>query len=145
MAALADGDAGEQAPQAVPVTQLKLSISQPAEDGAEHRLHHVFGIEFTPQPAIELLPGQADQAAAEAVKDRGSRAVIAAAQLRQQLVERGGRRHSGPSLSRGIRSSQRPHCRGSCDCLQVLSQKKNYASRTKGQGVFWHDCQRFRC
>jgi hypothetical protein len=61
MAALAQGDAGEQAPQPVPAIQFERPAGVAPEEALEHRLHHVLGVHLAAHDGVQPAAGQGDQ------------------------------------------------------------------------------------
>src|SRR5262245_17091588 len=86
--ALAHGDHGEQAPQAVPAADLQVPLAVAAEEALVRRLHDLLGIDLVPQGGAELALGQRDQLAGEAPEDFAAGGLVPVPQAGEPLRER---------------------------------------------------------
>src|SRR5262245_52754645 len=94
--ALAQGDQGEQTPQAVPVADVQVPLPVAEEEALVRRLDDVLGIDFVAQGGVELAPGQGDQLLGEAAEQLASSIVVPGPQpvhpLRERIVHDRSRR-----------------------------------------------------
>src|SRR5205809_6571930 len=87
VAALAQGDDGEHAPQTIPALQIVLALRMVAEETQVDRLQDVFGIDLGAKQPVEALAREGAQPAAETIEYFSRGRLIAGAQAGHHVVE----------------------------------------------------------
>src|SRR5262245_59122139 len=94
MAAFADGEQGEEVPEAVPVADVEAAVGVADEEAPQGRLDHVLGVQLLADARVEPLPGQADQPPGKALDHVAGGHVVASTQPGHQIRERGRLAHA---------------------------------------------------